>query len=100
MNKHKCTIVRLCSLANSDFKLLSGKDFKWSEVRFTTLGINLSAETFEIPDFNYPERFIRVATCLTILNLKGKSTLGRVLIVKSMAIWRLIYQLAMLLTPS
>ena len=52
MNKNKSTIVRLGSVAHSDFKLLSGKDFNWSEVRFTSLGINLSVETFKRPDLN------------------------------------------------
>ena len=56
MNKNKSTVVRLGSVAHSDFKILSGKDFNWSEVRFTSLGINLLAERYEIPDFNYPER--------------------------------------------
>ena len=62
MNKNKSTIVRLGSVAHSDFKFLSGKDFKWSELRFTSLGINLSAETDEIPDLNYPERMQKMAT--------------------------------------
>ena len=100
MDKDKTTIVRLGSVAHSDFKLLSGKDFNWSELRFMSLGINLSAETDEIPDLNYPERIQKITVCLNIWNLKGLSTLGRVLIVKSMAISRLIYQLSMLPTPS
>ena len=100
MNKNKSTIVRLGSVTHSDFKLLSGKDFNWSELRFTSLGINLSSEIDEIPDLNYPERIQKITTCLNIWNLKGLSTLGQVLIVKSMAISRLIYQLSMLPTPS
>ena len=100
MNKKKTTIVTLGSVAHSDFKLLSGKDFKWSEMRFTSLGINLSAEIGEIPDLNYPERIQNIATCFIIWNLKGLSTLGRLLIMKSKAILRVIYQLSMLPTPS
>ena len=88
MNKNKSTIMRLGSVTHSDFKLLSGKDFNWSEVRFTSVGINLSAETDEIPNFNYPERIQKIATSLNIWNLEGLSTLGRVLIVKSIAISR------------
>ena len=42
----------------------------------------------------------KITKCLNIWNLKGLSTLGRVLIVKSMAISTLIYQLSMLPTPS
>ena len=100
MNKNKSTIVRIDSVAHSDFKLLCGKDFNWSEVIFTSLGINLSAETGEIPDLNYPERILKITTCLNIWRLKRLSTFSRVLIVKSMAISRLIYQLSMLPTPS
>ena len=55
MNKNKSTTVRLGSAVHSYFKLLSGKDFNWSEVRFTSLGINVSAETGEKPDLTYPE---------------------------------------------
>ena len=100
MNKNESTIIRLGSVTHLDFTLLTGKDFKWSEVRFTTLGINLLAETFEIPDLNYHERVQKISTCLNIWNLNGLSTLGRVLIVRSMAILRLIYQLSMLPTPN
>ena len=60
----------------------------------------MSAETDEIPDLNYPERIQKITTCLNIWNLKGLSTLGQVLIVKSMDISRFIYQLSMLSTPS
>ena len=60
----------------------------------------MSAEIDEIPDLNYPEKIQKITTCLNIWNLKGLSTLGQVLIVKSMAISRLMYQLSMLLTPS
>ena len=100
MNKIKSTIVRQGLVAHTNIKLLSGKDFNWSEVRFTSLGINLSAETGEIPDLKYPERIQKILTCLNIWNLKGLSTLGRVLIVKSIAVTRLMYQLSMFPTAS
>ena len=71
MNKNKSTIVRPGSVAHSDLKLLSGKDFNWSEVRFTFLGINLLAETGDIliikefKDYNMlkymePQRFVNI----------------------------------------
>ena len=56
INNNESTVARLGSVAHSDFNLLNGKDFNWSEVRFKSLGINLSAETGEIPDLNFPER--------------------------------------------
>ena len=100
MKKNKSTIFRLGSAVYSDLKLLSRKDFNWSDVRFTSLGINLSAETDEIPYLNYPERIQKITTYSNIWNLKGLSSLGKVLMVKSMALLRLIYQLSMLPTPS
>ena len=96
INKYKSKIVRQGSVAHSDIKFLSGKDFNWSQVRLTSLGINLSSETGEIPDCDYPERIQMTTTCLNIQNLKGLSTLGRVLLVKLMAMMRLIYQLSLL----
>ena len=80
MNKNKSTIVRLGSVAHSDFKLLSGKDFNWSKIRFMPLGINLSAERGEIPHLYYHEKNSKITTCLNTWNLKGLSTLDRVLI--------------------
>ena len=52
MNKYKSTIVRLDSVAHSDLKFLRLKDSNWSEVKFTSLGFNLSAKTGKIPDLN------------------------------------------------
>ena len=69
-------------------------------MRFTSLGVDLSAETGEIPDLNYPERTKKITTCLNKWNAKGLSTLGRVIIVKSVALSRLIYQMSKLPTPS
>ena len=100
MNKSKSTIIRIGSITYLDCTLLSGRDLNWSDGKFQSLGINLSVETGEIPDLNYPERLNKITKCLNIWNLKGLSTLGRVLIVKSMAISTLIYQLSMLPTPS
>ena len=91
MNKNKSTIIRIGSITYSDLTLLSGRDLNWSDGKFQSLGINLSVETGEIPDLNYPESLKKITKCLNIWNLKGLLTLCQVLIVKSMAISRLIY---------
>ena len=66
MNKYKNAIVRLSPVAQSDFKVISLKNFNWSEVRFTSLGIYLPTESGEIPDLNYPERNMKITTILDI----------------------------------
>ena len=99
MNKNKSTIIRVGSIPYSNFTLLSGRELNWSNGKFQSLDINLSVETGEIPDINYLEKLNKITTCLNIWNLKGLSTLGQVLIVKSMVISRQLYQLSMLLTP-
>ena len=69
-------------------------------MRVTSIGIELSVATGEIPDLKYPERIEKITICLNIWNLKGLSTLGRLLIVTSLALSRLIFQLFMLPTLS
>ena len=54
---------------------------------------------FELATLNHLEKLNKISSCLKIWNLKGLSTLGRVIIVKSTTISRLIYQLSMLPTP-
>ena len=76
MNKNKSTIIRIGSITYSYCTLPSGTDVNWSDVKFQSLGINLSVETGEIPDLNYPERLKKMTKCLNIWNLKGLSTLG------------------------
>ena len=73
MNKNKNKIVRLGSIAHSDFKCTSGKGLKWSEARVTSLSIKLSGETGKMPDLNYPEKIKKITTCLNVWNLKGLS---------------------------
>ena len=92
MNKNKSTVIRIGSITYSDCTLLSGRDLNWPDGKFQSLGINLSVETGEVPDLNYRERLNKITKCLNIWTLKGLSTLGQVLIVKSMAISTLIYQ--------
>ena len=77
MNKNKSTIIRIGSITYSDLILLSGRDLNWSDGKFQSLSINLSVETEEIPDLNYPERLNKITKCLNIWNLKGLSTLGK-----------------------
>ena len=60
MNKNKSTIIRIGSITYSDCTLLSGRDLNWSDGKFQSLGINLSIETGEIPDLNYPERLNKI----------------------------------------
>ena len=76
MNKNKSTIIRIGSITYSDCTLLNRRDLNWSDGKFQSLGINLSVETGEIPDLNYPERLNKITKCLNIWNLKGLSTLG------------------------
>ena len=60
MNINKSAMVRLESVAHSHVKCLSRKDSNLSEVRFTSLGINLSVEKWEIPNPNYPVRIFKI----------------------------------------
>ena len=60
MNKNKSTIIRIGSITYSDPTLLSGRDLNWSDGKFQSLGVNLSVETGEIPDLNYPERLNKI----------------------------------------
>ena len=76
MNKNRSTIIRIGSITYSDLTLLGGRDFNWSDGKFQSLSINLSVETGEIPDLNYPERLNKITKCLNIWSLKGLSTLG------------------------
>ena len=41
MSKSNTTIAGLGPIAHSDFRILSGKNLNWSEVKFTLLCINL-----------------------------------------------------------
>ena len=76
MNKNKSKIIRIGSITYSDLTLLSGRDLNWSDWKFQSLSINLSVETGDIPDLNYPQRLNKITKCLNIRNLKGLSTLG------------------------
>ena len=76
MNKNKSTVVRIGSITYSDLTLLSRRDLNWSGDKFQSLGINLSVETGEIPDLNYPERLNKITKCLNVWNLKGLSALS------------------------
>ena len=54
MNKNKSTIIRMGSITYSDLTLLHGRDLTGQMGNFQSLGINLSVETGEIPELNYP----------------------------------------------
>ena len=71
VNKNKSTIITIGSITYSDLTLLSGRDLNWSDGKFQSLGINLSVETGEIPDLNYPERLNKIQNVLIYGTSKG-----------------------------
>ena len=93
MNNNKSTIFRPGSIAHSGFKV--GR----MSIGKKCLGIDLSAVTGEISDLNYPERMKKIM-CLSLWNFRGLPTVGRILIVKSVAVSRLIYVMCMVLILS
>ena len=97
MNKSKCAILRLGSLKH---KTLSYCDkYKWNINQALALGIILSNNAKIITEINFKDKMLEFEACLERWKKWNLSLIGKITVLKTFAIPKLLFPLTVLESP-
>ena len=97
VNKEKCQAVWLGRYKNR--KDVLSTDFKWVQ-EFTLLGITFSVNLSKMEEINISDKVINIQKLLASYSKRNLSLLGKVTVIKSLAIPKLVHVLSVIRTPS
>jgi len=99
LNKDKCTVLQLGSLRNTQVHFCKDKHFNWTSDKATTLGIIVSTNCNEMLIANLSPKIKEFEQCLHKWSRWKLSLLGKITVLKSFAVPKLIYPLTVLQSP-
>ena len=92
--------MRLGSLKNSDAKLHSPNEFKWSSGLVKILGILFHNDSDKMVDINYENMYDKINSLLQAWSKRNLSLIGKILIVNTLAVSQLVYKMMMVCSIS
>ena len=99
LNKNKTTILRCGSLKNTTFTCCNDKKFNWTSEKATTLGIVFSNNKNDISENNLIPKVNQFIECLSKWKRHNLSPIGKICVLKTFAMPKLIFPLTMLEKP-
>ena len=100
LNSQKCKILRAGSLKHSICKFMNHKNFDWNSHKAETLGMIFSNRPEENVDLNLNPKLSDFINCLKRWQHRKLSLMGKITVVKTFALPKLIYPLTVLQNPS
>lgn len=99
VNYSKSSILRIGSIKNYDTIFFPNKKLIWSKGPIKFLGIHMSLNRNEMSDLNYEVQLKKISTILNVWSQRGITPIGKVTVIKSLAISQLTYLLSVLPNP-
>ena len=99
VNKDKCTILNLGSLGKTEINFCKNIHFKWTSNKATTLGITFTNNSKEMLNENLNPKIKEFELCLHQCSRWKLSLLGKITVLKSFAVPKLINPLTVLHNP-
>ena len=100
LNASKSTILRIGNLKNTNLEFFREKQIKWTSTSAKTLGITFHTDSTKILELNFEPKLKEFHECLKKWKKRNLSVLGKITVIKSFALPKLIYPLSLLVTPS
>ena len=100
LNSNKSVMLRSGSLKKSDQTFNTKKKFKWTSESADTLGITFSNNKQLYHDLNLVPKINDFCNCLNRWKKHNLSLIGKITVIKTFALPKLIYPLTVLETPS
>ena len=100
INMKKTNVLRLGSLKKSELVLESGRKLTWTDGSISVLGAEITVELETICDINYTDRIKGLEQTLNSWEYRNLSLLGKICIVNTLGISKLIFLLSSLVSPS
>lgn len=99
MNKDKCTVLKLGSLRNTHINFCNDNNFKWTSEKASTLGITFTNNIDEMLNTNLTPKLKEFDQCLHKWKRWKLSLFGKITVLKTFAMPKLIYPLTVLHNP-
>ena len=99
LNNSKCKVLKAGALKSKSAKFLEHKDFQWSSNNVKALGIIFSTNRQQSLKLNLDPKLEEFKTCLKQWQHRKLTLLGKVTVIKTYALPKLIYPLTVLNTP-
>ena len=96
VNYDKAKLYRIGSLANSDAKIYTIKEFTWTKEPIDILGILISNDIEHITELNYKQILIKVENVLQLWIHRGLLRTGKILVVNSLVASLFVYKMSVL----
>ena len=91
-------ILRLCSLINTDVKIITSWEYKWTNQPVKILSFYLTINITNLHDLNITPQLTKIDNVISIWKLWEMIPYGHITIVKTLLISQLIYKLTLLPT--
>ena len=99
-NYDKTCCVKIGKLKNTDIAFKSNYNILWSQEPFSLLGITFSADLKGIIELNYEEKINAIRKLISTWNKRNISTIGRITVVKSLLLPKLVHLFMSLPNPN
>ena len=99
VNYDKTEIMRIGSLKDSDAKLYTQKNFKWTNNPTVLLGIEVGSDLSKVTENNFKKLIKKIENILKLWSNRQLTLIGRIVIIKTLLVPQLIYRFAVLPSP-
>ena len=98
-NYSKSSILKIGSMRDKDNIVIPGSNFVWTQGPIKFLGVNISLDKKEMFNLNYEGQLQKLNTVLHMWSQRGLTPIGKVAIIKSLAISKITFLLSVLPNP-
>ena len=100
LNVKKCKVLRAGSLVDSNIKYVNNKPFIWGSDQASSLGMVFHTNRRRILELNLEPKIRNFNNCLKQWQHRKLTLLGKVTVIKNLALPKLVYPLTILQNPS
>ncbi len=100
LNIAKSNFLKIGSLQNNNENFFPEKNYIWTKGPIKFLGVNISLNKEEMYQMNYDDQLKKLQNILNIWSQRDLTPIGKITIVKSLALSQLTYLFSVLPTPS
>ena len=100
LNNKKTSALRIGSLRNTEIEYMKHLNFSWSSESAKTLGITFFSESKRMQEYNFLPKLCDFSNCLKRWSHRKLTLMGKITVVKTFALPKLIYPFTVLADPT
>ena len=100
LNSNKTTVLRIGSLIDTNVEYMEERQFNWTSTEAKTLGITFNTNRTKLIELNLNPKLKEFEKCIENWKKRNLTTLGKITVLKTFALPKLIYPLTVLSDPT